>query len=256
MSCVYCAPKSRIRIRANADGRPRAPGPIVGRRAVAAAPSVRRAAPRADWPPGSTTQSRAHSHPVVGRFLDDLHVVHVRLADAGRRDLDELGARAQLLDRRAAAVAHRRAQAAHQLMDHRGQHALVRHAALDALRHELLGGALAFGILEIAVRAAFLHRAERAHAAIALVRAALVELDLARRLLGAGEEAAHHHATTRRRRSPWRCRPNSGCRRRRSTGTPARADALDARTGSRKSAARRRRRRCASCRSIPGRCRP
>jgi hypothetical protein len=29
--------------------------------------------------------------PVVRRFLRDLHVVHVALADAGRGDLDELG---------------------------------------------------------------------------------------------------------------------------------------------------------------------
>ena len=48
--------------------------------------------------------------------------------------------------------------------------------------------------LEVAVGRALLHRADRAHAAIALVRAALEELDLARRLLGAGEDAAHHHA--------------------------------------------------------------
>ena len=39
-----------------------------------------------------------------------------------------------------------------------------------------------------------LHRAERAHAAIALVRAALVQLDFARRFFGAGEHAADHHA--------------------------------------------------------------
>ena len=49
-------------------------------------------------------------------------------------------------------------------------------------------------ILEVAVGAALLHGAERAHAAIALVRAALVELDLAGRLLGAREQAAEHHA--------------------------------------------------------------
>ena len=38
------------------------------------------------------------------------------------------------------------------------------------------------------------HGAERAHAAIRLVRRALVQLDFARRLLGAGEQAADHHA--------------------------------------------------------------
>src|SRR6476469_5618960 len=30
---------------------------------------------------------------IVGGFLDDLHIVHVRLAYARRRDLDEFGAR-------------------------------------------------------------------------------------------------------------------------------------------------------------------
>ena len=94
-------------------------------------------------------------------------------------------------------VAHRRAQSAHQLVDHVHERALVRHAALDAFGHELLRGGdriLGLEILEVAVRAALLHRAERAHAAVALVRAALVELDLAGRLVGAGEQAAEHHA--------------------------------------------------------------
>ena len=49
--------------------------------------------------------------------------------------------------------------------------------------------------LEVAVGAAVGHRAERAHAAVDLVRAALVEDDLAGRLVGAGEERADHHAS-------------------------------------------------------------
>ena len=36
------------------------------------------------------------------------------------------------------------------------------------------------------------HRADRAHAAVRLVRSALIQLDLARRLLGAREQAADH----------------------------------------------------------------
>jgi hypothetical protein len=43
---------------------------------------------------------------VVGRFLGDLHVVHMRLAHAGRRNFHELGFLAQLIDGGAAAVAH------------------------------------------------------------------------------------------------------------------------------------------------------
>src|SRR5207302_9146255 len=46
---------------------------------------------------------------------------------------------------------------------------------------------------EIAFGRAFLHRAERAHAAVSLVRAALVELHFAGRFVGAGEERPQHH---------------------------------------------------------------
>ena len=54
-------------------------------------------------------------------------------------------------------------------------------------------GRARLAFLEVAVRRALLHRADRAHAAVALVGAALVQDDLARRLFGAGEGAAHHH---------------------------------------------------------------
>ena len=69
------------------------------------------------------------------------------------------------------------------------QQAAVRHAALDALGHQLVG---VRGVLEVAVLAAQLHRAQRAHAAVALVAAALEQLHFARRLFGAGEQAADH----------------------------------------------------------------
>src|SRR5262249_22290286 len=110
--------------------------------------------------------------------------MHVRFAHARRSDLDELGARAQRLDGGAAAVAHRRPQAAHELRDDRGEHTLVGHASLDAFGDEFLRRILALAVLEVAVSRALLHGAERAHPAIALVRAALIELGLARRLLG------------------------------------------------------------------------
>src|SRR6185295_2967179 len=84
------------------------------------------------------------------------------------------------------------AQPADELLDDRDDAALVRHATLDAFGHELLE--LFRRVLEIAVGGAvsLRHRADRAHAPIGLVRAALVELDLAGRLLGAGEQAADH----------------------------------------------------------------
>src|SRR5690348_16856444 len=118
----------------------------------------------------------------------------MRLAHARRRDLHELRARGKVADRRTSAVTHRSAQAAGQLQDHVRERALVRYATFDALGHELLGDTLALGILEVAIGAAGLHGADRSHAAIALVRTALIELDVARRLLGAREEASEHHA--------------------------------------------------------------
>src|SRR4029434_8373742 len=105
INCVYCAPKSRIRIR-------ECEGAAIG---------------CGDGDPTGLLDA------IIRGFLHDLHVVHVRLAHAGRRDLDELGARAHIVDRLAAAVAHRRPQAAHQLVDELGQRPLVRDAALDPL---------------------------------------------------------------------------------------------------------------------------
>src|SRR5215468_12197652 len=136
-------------------------------------------------------------HAVVGSFLGDDHVVNVALAQPRRRDLDEPSLGVQLGDRGAAEVAHRRAQPADQLVQRLAQRPLVRDAALDALGHELLRRLdLA---LEVAVLRAVLHRADRAHAAVRLVRSALVQDDLARRLVGAGEQAADHHGVRARR---------------------------------------------------------
>src|SRR5436190_581330 len=116
--------------------------------------------------------------------------MHVGFTDACGGDLDELAALAQLVDGGIAGVAHARAQAAHQLLDHRDRAALVGDAALHALGHELVD--VHVRVLEVAIGRALLHRAERAHAAVGLVRAALIELDLTGRLLGAGEERPQH----------------------------------------------------------------
>ena len=87
-------------------------------------------------------------------------------------------------------IAHGRAQAADQLVQDRRDRPLVRHLALDALGHQLqrVGDFL----LEVAVGRAARHGAQRAHAAIGLVGAALVEEHLAGRFVGAGEQRAHH----------------------------------------------------------------
>ena len=83
-------------------------------------------------------------------------------------------------------------QAADELVDDTADRALVGHAALDAFGHQLQG--LAHFLLEVAVGRAARHGAERAHAAIGFVAAALIEEDLARALVGAGEQRADHHA--------------------------------------------------------------
>ena len=70
------------------------------------------------------------------------------------------------------------------------ERAAIRDAAFNAFGHELVGVA---GILEIAVFRAHFHRAQAAHAAIALVAAALEEFGFARGFLGAGEQAADHY---------------------------------------------------------------
>src|SRR5476649_1172901 len=77
-------------------------------------------------------------HTIIRRLFDDLHVVDVRLAHACGSDLDELRLGAHIFDGRATAIAHARAQAPHQLENDAEDTALVRHAALDAFRHELV----------------------------------------------------------------------------------------------------------------------
>src|SRR5512134_3552691 len=156
MSCVYCEPKSRTRI-------------------------------------FSAWMSTGLSvHPVVRGLLRDDHVVDVALAQARLADPDEARLLAQLGDRLAAEVSHAAAQPAHELQEVHLDGALVRHAPLDALGHELVGvGDLG---LEVAIARSLLHRADGPHAPVRLVAAALVEDDVARRLLRAGEERADHHA--------------------------------------------------------------
>src|SRR6185369_15958883 len=102
----------------------------------------------------------------------------------------ELRVARQVVERPRADVAHAGAEAADELLDDEGERALVGHAALDALGHELHAELGALLVLHVAVPAAFAlaHRFEGAHAAIELVGAALVQDRLARALLGAGEE--------------------------------------------------------------------
>src|SRR5882757_8789549 len=103
---------------------------------------------------------------VIRRLFGDLHIMHVALAHPGRGDLNELGARAQFLDRAAAAIAHCRSQSARELINDRSDRALVGNHAFDAFRHIFVE--VSFVFLEVALSRAFLHRRQTAHAAIAL----------------------------------------------------------------------------------------
>src|SRR5260370_14838744 len=113
-------------------------------------------------------------------------LLHRRLAH-----LDEARAGAQLLDVPGAAVAHPRPKSADELIDERGQRPLVRHPALDALRHQLVPPAVA---LTVAVLRAGDHGADGPHPAIHLEAASLVDDRLPRALGQPGQEAAHHDA--------------------------------------------------------------
>src|SRR5678816_1811751 len=128
---------------------------------------------------------------VIGRFLRDDDIVDVGFLEARLGDLHEAGPFLEGGDVLAAAIPHAGAKTADQL-GHQGRDAaLVRHAPFDAFRYELFFFHLG---LHITVLASLAHRADRPHAAISLEGAPLVQDGLARRFLGAGEQAADHHA--------------------------------------------------------------
>src|SRR5262249_45140476 len=142
------------------------------------------------WPGparGTLAMARTSGHPVVGRLLGDADVVDVTFPHAGIGDAHEHRAGAHVADVAAAGIAHGSAPSARELVQARGRAPLAGPAALAPLGHQLLE--LGGGVLEVTIRRAMTlrHRAERPHAAIGLVGGALVELDLAGRLLGAGE---------------------------------------------------------------------
>src|SRR6478672_7332365 len=85
ISCVYCAPKSRIRILSL--------WMLAFGSWVIAVPFSRNEEGKLASPFGGFASPR----PVVRRFLGDLHVVHVALALARTRDLHEARLRAHVL---------------------------------------------------------------------------------------------------------------------------------------------------------------
>src|SRR6478672_410485 len=103
---------------------------------------TRRAISCAYCPPRSTTNtgrssagrsgSGRTSAAIVRCLLRDRHVVRMALAQARGGDADELGA-LHLVDRRRAAIAHRLAQPADQLVQDRRDRPLVGNAPFDSL---------------------------------------------------------------------------------------------------------------------------
>src|SRR6266478_5736544 len=129
---------------------------------------------------------------VVGGFAGDDYIVNVAFAKTGGSDAHEFAALGEGFQVFGADVAHAAAQAADELIGEGSQGAFVRDAAFDAFRDRL--AALDFIFLGVAVGGAFFHGGGRAHAAVGLERAALVENRFAGSFFGAGEEAADHDA--------------------------------------------------------------
>src|SRR5579859_475861 len=88
---------------------------------------------RACWFDSNGTCFSEISRPrrVVRAFARDGHVMHVALALARPGDTDELRLGLEGAQARRPDIAHGGAQAADQLMQHRGDRSLVRHLALD-----------------------------------------------------------------------------------------------------------------------------
>src|ERR1700733_6845139 len=108
---------------------------------------------------------------IIRGFAGDGDVVDVALTQARAGDAYELRLLVELGEVSRADIAHRRAKPAGELMHDVADRALVGHLALDALRHQF--ERVLDILLEVAVGRAARHRADRAHAAIGLVGAAL-----------------------------------------------------------------------------------
>src|ERR1019366_5539257 len=126
-------------------------------------------------------------HTIIGGFFGNNHVVDMAFPQTRRGDAYKRRLLLKLLDGAAAAITHARLHPAHQLISQVGKRALRRRAAFNTLRHQLL-----CGVERIAIRVAARHGAQRAHAAIGLKGAALIENRLAGALVGAGQQTADH----------------------------------------------------------------
>src|ERR1700760_420960 len=109
ISCVYCAPKSRIRILSLWIL-------LIG--TVSSIPRTRDVV--VSFPATNYTEPGS-IQPVVRRLFRDRHVMHVRLADTCAGYAHELGFAAHVLDTGATDVTHRGTQTAAELMQDRTQ---------------------------------------------------------------------------------------------------------------------------------------
>src|ERR671936_409391 len=89
------------------------------RRAISCAYCPPRSSTRTGRSSGDRSGSGRISAAIVRGLLRDRHVVRMALEQSGRGNADELGA-LHLLDRRRAAVAHRLAKSADELVEDRG----------------------------------------------------------------------------------------------------------------------------------------
>src|SRR3972149_7580520 len=126
--------------------------------------------------------------PVIGGFLGNNHIVDVAFAKSGRRDAHE-SRFVQLFEIGGAGIAHAGAQSPHQLQDDGFERPFVGHASFDALRDELVRSGM---LLAVAVGCPGLHDAKRAHAAVGLESAALIEHEFAGAFIATGQQIAHH----------------------------------------------------------------
>src|SRR6266511_5658488 len=115
--------------------------------------------------------------------------MRMALLHRGRAHRDEAAPRAQLLDVPGPTIPHPGTEPADQLIDEPRQRPLVRDTPLDALGHQLVALAVP---LTVAVLRAGHHGPQRAHAAVRLEAASLVENRLPRALGQAREQAAEH----------------------------------------------------------------
>ena len=158
----------------------------------------------------SRFESRRSVMAVIGRLFGDgaRRARAIRFIPAPVTRMNS-GRGTHLLDVRATGVAHARSalRRSTELMT-LIQRTFVRNTTLDTFRYEFFPASLVRrpgnsghwnpGCACMAPR--------RAHAAVRLVGAPLVDFDLTGRLVGSGQQATNHDGVRRRRQGLWRCR--------------------------------------------------